>query len=88
MALGLLLLVGCDDRPDQWDAFVYPGTLSSNMAKSLAASRWNYTVKPQLTAFNRSGPMVGATTNAAIAVSSSRRLAIASYVRQLSDKLA
>ena len=25
IALALLLLTGCDDRPDQWDAFVYPG---------------------------------------------------------------
>ena len=28
LALGLAILLvagGCDDRPDQWDAFVYPG---------------------------------------------------------------
>lgn len=24
-ALALLALAGCDDRPDQWDAYVYPG---------------------------------------------------------------
>lgn len=24
LALPLLLLAGCDSRPDQWDAFIYP----------------------------------------------------------------
>lgn len=25
LALVLLALAGCDDRPDQWDAYIYPG---------------------------------------------------------------
>lgn len=36
VVLGLLASAGCDDRPQQWDAFIYPDVAGSDRFETIA----------------------------------------------------